>query len=125
MVCTFKIGDIVHAKVYEKYTMTDRGKPCKIKEITGDIFAIEALWDGQTFYENHRYFEKMSEEHYLHSGDKVEFVKGFSLETAVIDKGTVAKFVGYYSYGAYISYKSEIIRVYMKYIRKHNKDLLI
>ena len=125
MTCKFKIGDIVHAKVYEKYTMTDRGKPCKVKEITGDRFEIEALWDGQTFYENHRYFEKMSEEHYLHSGDKVEFVKDFSLETAVIDKGTVAKFVGYYSYGAYISYKGEIIRVYMKYIRKAHKGLLI
>lgn len=125
MTCKFKIGDIVHAKVYEKYAMTDRGKPCKVKEIIGDRFEIEALWDGQTFFEKHRYFEKMSEEHYLHSGDKVEFVKDFSLETTVIYKGTVAKFVGYYSYGVCISYKDEIIRVSMKYIRKHNKGLLI
>lgn len=125
MTCKFKIGDIVHAKVYEKYTMTDRGKPCKVKEIIGDIFGIEDLWDGQTFYEDHRYFEKMSEEHYLHSGDKVEFVKDFSLETAVIDKGTVAKFVRYYSYGACISYKGELIRVSMKYIRKDYSGLLM
>lgn len=125
MVCTFKIGDIVQAKIYDDYTVTDRGKPFKVKEIIGDRFEIEALWNGQTFYKKHIYFEKMSEEHYLHSGDKVEFVKDFSLETTVIDKGTVAKFVGYYSYGAYISYQDEIIRVSMKYIRKVHKGLLI
>lgn len=125
MDCTFKIGDIVHAKVYEKYAMTDRGKPCKAKKIIDDRFEIETLWDGQTFFEEHRYFEKMSGEHYLHSGDKVEFVKDFNLETTVIDKGTVAKFVGYYSYGTYISCKGEIIRVYMKCIRKAYSGLLI
>ena len=43
MDCTFKIGDIVHAKEYGRYAMTDRGKPCKVKEITGDSFEIEAL----------------------------------------------------------------------------------
>lgn len=121
----FKIGDIVHAKIYEKYLMTDRGKPCKVKEIIGDRFEIETLWDGQTFYEKHIYFEKMSEEHYLHSGDKVKFVKDFSLETTVIDKETVTKFMGYNPYGAYISYKGEVIRVPMKYIRKVHNGLLI
>lgn len=52
MVCSFKVGDIVHAKEYEKYAITDRGKPCRVKEIVDDRFEIEALWDGQTFYEN-------------------------------------------------------------------------
>lgn len=125
MVCTFKVGDIVHAKEYGIYAMTDRGKPCKVKEITGDRFEIEVLWDGQIFYENYRYFEKISEKHYLHSVDMVQFVKDFSLESSVIDKGTIAKFVGYYSYGVYISYKDEIIRVSMKYIRKAYSGLLI
>lgn len=125
MECIFKIGDIVHAKVYGKYTMTDRGKPCRVTEIVGDRFEIESLWDGQRFYEKWKNFEIMSEKHYLHSEDKVEFVKDFSLETAVFDKGTVAKFVGYYPYGAFISYQGEISRVYMKYIRKVCKGLLI
>lgn len=67
----------------------------------------------------------MSEEHYLHSGDMVRFVKDFSLEIAVIEKGAIAKFVGYYPYGAYISYQGEIIRVSMNCIRKVHKGLLI
>lgn len=36
MACTFKIGDIVQAEQYGRYTITDRGKPCKIMGIEGD-----------------------------------------------------------------------------------------
>lgn len=125
MVCTFKIGDIVQAKHYSNYTVTDRGKPCMVIGIEGAKIKLKCLWSNDTFWESYVTFEKMQSTDILHSEDDVIFVKDFYLECNTIPKGTKAKFLEYYTYGAKVLYKDEIIIVSMKYIRKYKKGLFI
>lgn len=125
MGCIFKIGDIVHAKSYNDFAITDRGKPCEVVSIAGSRIELKCLWDGCTFWESSVAFEKMYPSVILNSGDTVEFVKGFYLEYTEIPKGTKVEFLGYYSYGAKVFYKDEIIRVPMPCIKKYYSGMRI
>lgn len=125
MVCTFKVGDIVQAKHYGMYIITDRGKPCKIMGIECAKIKLRCLWNDDIFWESYKTFEKMHYKDILHSEDTVIFVKDFYLECITVPKGTRVEFLEYCPYGAKVFYKDEIIRVPMKYIRKAQKGLLI
>lgn len=125
LVCTFKIGDTVHARTYGNYVVTDRGKPCKVVDIEGATIKLRCLWEVHTFWESYVAFEKMYSTDILNSGDTVRFVKDYYIECVTIPKGVKVEFLEYYTYGAKIFYKDEIIRVPMKYIRKAYSGLLI
>lgn len=125
MVCIFKVGDIVHAKEYGIYVITDRGKPCKIMDIEGDKIKLQCLWNCDIFWESYIIFEKMHYNDILHREDTVIFVKDFYLECTTIPKGAKVKFLEYYNYGVSVLYKDKIIRVSIEYIKKWHKGMLI
>jgi hypothetical protein len=125
LVCTFKIGDIVQAKTYNHFAVTDRGKPCRVVDIKGAKIELKCLWNGNTFWESWVAFEKMYPEDILHSGDIVGFVQDYYIEFTTIPKGTKVVFQKYYTYGVMVFYNGGIIKVPMEYIRKYHKGMLI
>lgn len=124
MDCTFKIGDIVHAKMFGKYVVTDRMKPCKVICIVRDYITLQPLFYDSEFTEMCKNFELFPMSEMLHKGDKVELLKEV-WENGRLSIGTKVTFISYGRYGIKVSYGNREFEIGTHQFRKVHRGLLI
>lgn len=91
----FKVGDLVTAKEYNHYAVTDRGKPCEVVEVSQSRIKVKCLWgQGEKFWVNPPIFRPMSEDEIFKPGQKI-------IVDMLIDEGhtEIATFMEYREYG--------------------------
>lgn len=91
----FKEGQLVTAKEYNIYAVTDRGKPCEVVEVSQSRIKVKCLWgEGEKFWVNPPIFRPMSEDEILKPGQKI-------IVNMFIDEGhtEIATFMEYRDYG--------------------------
>lgn len=99
----FKVGDLVTAKEYNSYAITDKGKPCEIVAVSISRIKVKCLWgEGEKFWVYPEKFRPMSKDEIFKPGQKLiaEFnvVKPFvTLKNNKCPK--TVTFVGYRTYG--------------------------
>lgn len=101
----FKEGQLVTAKEYNSYTVTDKGKPCEVVEISGSRIKVKCLWDeNDKFWVCPSKFRPMSYDEIIKPGQKV------IIDALQDDKGKssteIATFLGYRTYGAGVRFNS-------------------
>lgn len=124
MDCIFKIGDIVHAKVFGKYVITDRMKPCKVLDIVGDYIRILPEGYDETFSELYKNFELFPMNEMLHKGDKVELLNEV-WENGRLSIGTKLTFISYCRFGVKVKYGNNEFEIGTYQFRKVHSGLLI
>lgn len=124
MSCTFKIGDIVHAKRFGRYVVTDRQKPCKVLDIDGDFIKILPEGYDETFFELYEDFELFLMSEMLHKGDKVELLNEV-WENERLSIGTKLTFISYCRFGVKVKYGNNEFEIGTHQFRKVHSGLLI
>lgn len=124
MECTFKIGDIVHAKRFGRYVITDRQKPCKVLDIDGDFIRILPEGYDETFSELYKNFELFPMNEMLHKGDKVELLNEV-WENGKLSIGTKLTFISYCRFGVMVKYGNNEFEIGTHQFRKVHSGLLI
>lgn len=120
----FRIGDIVHAKRFGRYVITDRQKPCKVLDINGDFIEILPKGSDETFCELSENFELFPMNEMLHKGDKVELLKEV-WENGRLRIGTKLTFISYCSFGIVVKYGNRKFEIKTHQFRKVHSGLLI
>lgn len=91
----FKVGDLVTAKEYSLYAVTDKGKPCEVVEIGQSRIRVKCLWGGEDkFWVFPDKFRPMSEAEIFNPGQKLivnSVIGGLHTE--------IATFMEYKDYG--------------------------
>lgn len=124
MGCTFKIGDIVHAKMFDRYAVTDRQKPCKVLNIDGDFIKILPEGYDETFFELYENFELFPMSEMLHKEDKVELLNEVG-ENGRLSIGTKLTFISYCRFGVKVKYDNNEFEIGTHQFRKVHSGLLI
>jgi hypothetical protein len=94
----FKIGDLVTAKEYNSYTVTNKGKPCEVVEIGQSRIKVKCLWGvGEKYWVYPHKFRLMDKNEIFKPGCKltvesVRKVRGGNTEEIVT-------FIEYSTYG--------------------------
>ena len=94
----FKVGDLVTAKEYNSYTVTDKGKPCEVVWCNPNRMKVQCLWnEGEEYIVDTSKFRPMSEDEIFKPGCKltvesVRKVRGINTEETVT-------FIEYSTYG--------------------------
>ena len=117
MVCLseFKIGDVVHAKTFGHFCITDRLKPCEIIAIVEDYIKLKPYFYNDTFTEYASAFELFPENEWFREGELVTYT----------DRGNIATFKSYTKYGVKIIYNNEELEVNTGYVRKLIKGMKV
>lgn len=91
----FKEGQLVTAKEYNHYAVTDRGKPCEVVWCDHSRMRIQCLWnEGEEYTVNTAMFRPMSEDEIFKPGQKL------IVNTFIGDRDTeIATFIEYRDYG--------------------------
>lgn len=91
----FKEGQLVTAKEYNHYAVTDRGKPCEVVWYSLSRMRVKCLWDCiEEYIVNTAMFRPMSEDEIFKPGQKL-------IVDMFIGKGhtEIATFMEYKDYG--------------------------
>jgi hypothetical protein len=94
----FKVGDLVTAKEYNSYTVTDKGKPCEVVAISQSRIQVKCLWGvGEKYWVYPHKFRLMDKNEIFKPGCKITVesvrkVRGINTEEIVT-------FIEYSTYG--------------------------
>lgn len=127
MVCTFKVGDIVHAKRFGNFVITDRLKPCEVVDIKGDYIDVMPLWEWKKdpFREYANAFELFPLSEMLVEGDMLELKKTVSDKCTLINTGTNVVFKTYSKYGVIVEYLNKEFEVSLEDVKRLIKGMKI
>lgn len=101
----FKEGQLVTAKDYNHYAVTDRGKPCEVVWCDHSRMRVQCLWnEGEEYTVNTAMFRPMSEDEILKPGQKV-IIDAFK-KVRGKSSTEIATFLGYRTYGAGVRFNS-------------------
>lgn len=101
----FKEGQLVTAKEYNHYAVTDRGKPCEVVWYSPSRMRVKCLWDCDEEYTvNTAMFRPMSEDEILKPGQKL-IIDAFQ-DAKGKSSIEIAMFLGYRNYGAGVKFNS-------------------
>lgn len=68
----FKVGQLVTAKEYNSYAITDKGKPCEVIAIGSSRIRVKCLWgEGEKYWVYTHKFRLMDESEILQPGQKL------------------------------------------------------
>lgn len=99
----FKVGDLVTAKEYNSYTVTDKGKPCEVVALSISRIKVKCLWgENEKYWVYPTKFRPMSEDEIFKPGQKLiaEFNVVEPLKKLKNNKCTkIMTFVEYKTYG--------------------------
>ena len=91
----FKVGELVTAKKYNSYAVTDKGKPCEVVWCNPNRMRVQCLWnEGEEYTVNTAMFRPMSEDEIFKPGQKLivnSVIGGLHTE--------IATFMEYKDYG--------------------------
>lgn len=124
----FKVGDIVHAKKFGRFVITDRLKPCKVVDIEGDYIKIIPLCEGckTPFTEYANAFELFPTSEMLVEGDILELTKTlFDGKHILINSGTSVVFKSYSRFGVIVTYLNKKFEVSLEDVKRLIKGLKI
>ena len=94
----FKVGDLVTAKEYNSYTITDKGKPCEVVSIGQSRIKVKCLWgEEDKFWVYHDKLRLMDKNEIFKPGCKliVESV----IKVRGINTEEIVTFIKYSTYG--------------------------
>ena len=111
----FKIGDVVHAKTFGYFCITDRLKPCEIIDIVEDYIKIKPYFYDDIFTEYASAFELFPENKWFREGELVTYT----------DRGNIAIFKSYTKYGVKIIYNNKELEVNTSYVGKLIKGMKV
>lgn len=111
----FEIGDVVHAKTFGQFAITDRLKPCKVIAIVGDYIKIKPYFCNDIFTEYASAFELFPENEWFKEGELV----------AYINRENIATFKSYTKFGVKIIYNNKELEDNISYIRKLIKGMKV
>lgn len=95
----FKEGQLVTAKEFDRYTVTDRGKPLEVVWCNVSKMKVKCLWTNDEKYTvNTANFRPMSYDEILKPGQKV-IIDTFQ-DAEGKSSTEIATFLGYRAYGA-------------------------
>lgn len=94
----FKVGDLVTAKDYNSYSVTNKGKPCKVIGVSSSRIHVECLWGvGEKYWVHPHKFRLMDDNEIFKPGCKliVELVR----KVRGINTEEIVTFIEYSTYG--------------------------
>lgn len=101
----FKKGQLVTAKEYNQYAVTDRGKPLEVVWCSFSRMKVKCLWDDNEEYTvATANFRPMSEDEIFKPGQKV-IIDAFQ-DAKGKSSTEIATFLGYRTYGAGVRFNS-------------------
>lgn len=101
----FKEGQLVTAKEYNSYAVTDRGKPLEVIGCNTGRMKVKCLWDDYEEYTvDTAKFRPMSEDEIIKPGQKV-IIDAFQ-DAEGKSSTEIATFLGYRTYGAGVKFNS-------------------
>ena len=123
----FKVGDIVHAKRFGYFAITDRLKPCKVVDIGSDYITIVPLCEEckTPFTEYDNAFELFPTSEMVVEGDILEVTKTFYTGSSLINPGTKVEFKSYSRFGAIVTYLDKEFEVSLDGVKRLIKGLKI
>lgn len=99
----FKVGDLVTAKEYNSYAVTDKGKPCEVIAIGSNRIHVKCLWGvGEKYWVYPHKFRLMDKNEIFKPGQKLiaEFNVVEPLKKLKNNKcNKIMTFVEYRTYG--------------------------
>lgn len=101
----FKEGQLVTAKEFDRYAVTDRDKPLKVVWCNTGRMKVKCLWDDNEEYTvDTNKFRPMSYDEILKPGQKV-IIDAFQ-DAKGKSSTEIATFLGYRTYGAGVRFNS-------------------
>ena len=101
----FKEGQLVTAKEFNKYAVTDRGKPLEVVNCNHNRMRVKCLWTSDEEYTVEiANFRPMSYDEILKPGQKV-IIDAFQ-DAKGKSSTEIATFLGYRTYGAGVKFNS-------------------
>ena len=101
----FKEGQLVTAKEFNRYTVTDRGKPLEVVNCNHNRMRVKCLWTNDEEYTVEiADFRPMSYDEILKPGQKV-IIDAFQ-DAKGKSSTEIATFLGYRAYGARVRFNS-------------------
>lgn len=101
----FKVGDLVTAKEFNRYAVTDRGKPLEVVNCNHNRMRVKCLWNNDEEYiVEIANFRPMSYDEILKPGQKV-IIDAFK-DAKGKSSTEIATFLGYRTYGAGVKFNS-------------------
>lgn len=101
----FKEGQLVTAKEFNRYAVTDRGKPLEVVWCNTGRMRVKCLWDDNEEYSvDTNKFRPMSYDEILKPGQKV-IIDAFQ-DAEGKNSTEIATFLGYRTYGAGVKFNS-------------------
>lgn len=109
----FEIGQLVTCKEFDRYTITDKGKPLRVIGIRGTQIRVEATWDWDSYWVNNDLMRPMDEKEVLKEGQLLKIIAD--------DEVVSATFSNYYDYGIKVILENGLpYTLEMKYIVHSN-----
>lgn len=94
----FKIGDLVTAKEYNSYSVTDKGKPCEVIAIGSSRIHVKCLWGvGEKYWVYPHKFRLMDKNEIFKPGCKL-IVELYRKDRG-INTEEIVTFIEYSTYG--------------------------
>lgn len=124
----FKVGDIVHAKKFGHFAITDRLKPCKVVGIVGDSIKVMPLWkwEKDPFLEYANAFELFPTSEMLVEGCILELTKTLSTgKYSLINPGTKVEFKSYSKFGVIVKYLDNEFEVNLDGVKRFIKGMKV
>lgn len=101
----FKEGQLVTAKEFNRYAVTDRGKPLEVVNCNHNRMRVKCLWTNDEEYTVEiANFRPMSEDEIFEPGQKV-IIDAFQ-DAKGKSSTEIATFLGYRTYGAGVKFNS-------------------
>ena len=101
----FKEGQLVTAKEFNRYAVTDRGKPLEVVNCNHNRMRVKCLWTNDEEYSvKIANFRPMSYDEILKPGQKV-IIEAFQ-DAKGKSSTEIATFLGYRTYGAGVRFNS-------------------
>ena len=101
----FKEGQLVTAKEFKRYAVTDRGKPLEVVNCNLNKMRVKCLWtDDEEYTVEISNFRPMSYDEILKPGQKV-IIDAFQ-DAKGKSSTEIATFLGYRTYGAGVKFNS-------------------
>lgn len=94
----FKVGDLVTAKEYNSYAITDKGKPCEVVLIGQSRIKVKCLWgEEEKFWVYHDKLRLMDKSEIFKPGQKL--IKESPKKARGNNSEEIVTFIGYSTYG--------------------------
>lgn len=82
----FEIGQLVTCKEFDRYIVTDKGKPLRVSDIRGTQIRVEATWDWDSYWVDKNLMRPMDEKEVLKKGQILKIIADDEVVTATFNR---------------------------------------